>query len=173
VAPANDKLSRTVAAHDARAHGDANPGRKPRLPTFLRRAALPPVVAMGLFPGALLAEAAQGGWPISGGAGMNAAYLAQMLVGLVLVVAAILVLAFFCLQYVDEPTKSHALELLQALLSILLPPLQPNTLPFLLHMQMQKLHCLDAVPVVEVVRSQAGFSQFPQFFFRGQGVPPQ
>lgn len=95
MAPANDKLSRTVAAHDARAHGDANPGRKPRLPTFLRRAALPPVVAMGLFPGALLAEAAQGGWPISGGAGMNAAYLAQMLVGLVLVVAAILVLAFF------------------------------------------------------------------------------
>jgi len=95
VAPANDKLSRRDAAHDVQAHGDDHPGRKLHSPTLLRRAALPAAVATGLFPGALLAEAAQGGWPIAGGAGMNAAYLAQMLVGLVLVVAAILVLAFF------------------------------------------------------------------------------
>ncbi len=51
-------------------------------------------IAVGLVPGPLLAEAAQGGWPASPGAGMNAAYLAQMLVGLILVIAAILVLAF-------------------------------------------------------------------------------
>jgi hypothetical protein len=74
---------------------------------------------------------------------------------------------------VDEPAKSDALELLQALLSILLPPLQPNTLPFLLHMQMQKLHGLDTVPIVEVMRAQAGIGQFAQFFFCGQGVPPR
>lgn len=95
MAPANDKLSLTDAVHDARAQGDDKPRRALHVPTWLRRAALPPAVAAGLFPGALLAEAAQGGWPISGGAGMNAAHLAQMLVGLVLVVAAILVLAFF------------------------------------------------------------------------------
>lgn len=95
MAPANDKLSRMDTVHDAQVHGDDHPGRQLPLLACLRRAALPPAVAAGLFPGALLAEAAQGGWPISGGAGMNAAYLAQMLVGLVLVVAAILVLAFF------------------------------------------------------------------------------
>jgi flagellar protein FliO/FliZ len=95
VAPADDKLSRKDAAHDAWAHGNDCPGRKLRVPALLRRTALSPAIATGLFPGALFAEAAQGGWPISGGAGMNAAYLAQMLMGLVLVVAAILVLAFF------------------------------------------------------------------------------
>ena len=54
----------------------------------------PAAVVAGLVPGTLFAEAAQSGWPVSGGAGMNAAYLAQMLVGLIVVIAAILVLAF-------------------------------------------------------------------------------
>ena len=48
---------------------------------------------VGLFPGALLAETG-GAWPVPAGAGMDAAYLAQLLVGLILVIAAILVLAF-------------------------------------------------------------------------------
>jgi flagellar protein FliO/FliZ len=54
----------------------------------------PAAVVTGLVPGTLFAEAAQSGWPVSGGTGMNAAYLAQMLVGLIVVIAAILVLAF-------------------------------------------------------------------------------
>lgn len=53
-----------------------------------------PVVALALCPTALVAEAATSAWPVSAGAGMNAAYLAQMLVGLIVVIAAILVLAF-------------------------------------------------------------------------------
>jgi len=59
-----------------------------------RRVRAPAAVVVGLMPGTLFAEAAQGVWPVSGGAGMNAAYLAQMLVGLIVVIAAILVLAF-------------------------------------------------------------------------------
>jgi flagellar protein FliO/FliZ len=47
-----------------------------------------------LFSGTLVAETTQGGWPVSAGTGMSAAYLAQMLVGLIVVIAAILVLAF-------------------------------------------------------------------------------
>lgn len=60
-----------------------------------RAGSLPVLCAIAaLFPGALLAEASQSAWPVSAGTGFNAAYLTQMLVGLIVVVAAILVLAF-------------------------------------------------------------------------------
>ncbi|MGM0811727.1 flagellar biosynthetic protein FliO [Thioalkalivibrio sp.] len=51
------------------------------------------VVAV-LLPGTLAAEASGGAWPVPAGAGIDAAYLAQLLVGLIVVIAAILVLAF-------------------------------------------------------------------------------
>lgn len=58
-------------------------------------AVLPPVIGACCMPGTVLADAAAGGWPVPAGSGLGAADLAQMLIGLILVVAAILVLAFF------------------------------------------------------------------------------
>ncbi|TVP84208.1 MAG: flagellar biosynthetic protein FliO [Thioalkalivibrio sp.] len=60
----------------------------------LRRGGAAAAVIAGLAPGALAAGTAGGAWPVPAGAGMDAAYLAQLLVGLILVIAAILVLAF-------------------------------------------------------------------------------
>lgn len=45
-------------------------------------------------PGATLAEAGPTAWPIAGGDGMSSAYLVQLLAGLLVVIAAIVVLAF-------------------------------------------------------------------------------
>ena len=69
------------------------------------RAAVAPVVAACCVPGTVLADAATGSWPVPAGSGLSAAYLAQMLVGLILVIAAILVLAFFMRKVGGTPSR--------------------------------------------------------------------
>ncbi len=53
------------------------------------------VLVAGGVPGVAFAETVASGWPITASGGMSAAYLAQMVVGLLLVIVAIVVLAFF------------------------------------------------------------------------------
>jgi flagellar protein FliO/FliZ len=93
---ANLRVTRSIAptAGPIRPRGDAGGGRMGALGTVACRLRVPAGVVAGLLPGVVLAEASEGGWPVSAGTGLNAAYLAQMLVGLVVVIAAILFLAF-------------------------------------------------------------------------------
>lgn len=79
---------RRGATHDAVSGSSGWPGRIPG------RALAAAAVATGLVPNALVAETSGGIWPVPAGAGIDAAYVAQLLVGLILVIAAILFLAF-------------------------------------------------------------------------------